>query len=82
MESIGTGNGNGIKLEEYQGNFSLTSQREKDGNFYGQWATYQIGKDKHAEKDWPVKVALGDRETAIGVLQMLLAELQNQDVPF
>jgi hypothetical protein len=76
-EAIRTGGKDGIRLDEYNGGYSLVSLREgTDGKFREQWATYQLGKDKHAEKDWPVKVPLGsDRETAIGVLRTLLAEL-------
>jgi len=89
-EAISTRNGNGIILEEYKGNYSLSSMREgQDGVFRAQWATYQLGKDKHADKDWPVKVNLGDRATAIGALKMLLAELEENaangadgDAPF
>jgi hypothetical protein len=81
-EAISTGNNNGIKLEGYKGTYSLSSMREgQDGIFRAQWAKYQIGKDKIAEKNWTVKVSLGDRETAIGVLKMLLAELEGNSAP-
>ena len=76
-EAISTGGKDGVRLDEYKVGYSLVSLREgADGKGREQWATYQLGKDKHAEKDWPVKVALGsDKETAIGVLKTLLAEL-------
>ena len=75
MEAISTGAKTGIKLEEYQGTFSLSAQKESNGEYYVQWAKFKTGKDTYADKDWPVKVTLGDRATAIGVLQMLLKEL-------
>jgi hypothetical protein len=81
MDAISTGDGNGIKLEEYKGNYSLTAQRENNGKYYPQWAKYQKGKNEHQEKDWPVKVTLGDKETAVGVLKMLLSEL-GEESPF
>lgn len=84
MEAISTGASNGLKLEEYQGTYSLTSQREgTDGKFYAQWAKYHKSKTEYQEKDWPIKVNLGNKETAIGVLKMLLKEMgAEQDIPF
>ena len=87
-EAIKTGEKDGIILEEYKGNYSLISMREgSDGKFWKQYATYQTGKDKHAEKDWPVKVALGSKETAIAAVKTILKELGgsaggDDDVPF
>ena len=82
MEAITTIGKNGVLMEEYKGEISLISTREgTNGVQYKQYATYQMGKDKHADKDWPVKVSLGDRKTAIGVLQMLLKELSGTPAP-
>ena len=59
-----------IEISEYNGVYSLISKRiGQDGKAYQQWATYQTGKDKHADKDWPVKVTIGNREEALKALQ-------------
>ena len=76
MDSISTGNKNGIILEEYKGNYSIAAQRESnDGRFFTQWAKPQIGKDLYGDKAQPVKINLGNKETAIGALKMILKEL-------
>ena len=77
----------GIKIEEYNGVFSLTAQRVKDDNFYPVWAKYKKNKTEYQGKDWPVKVILGDKEKAKTVLLNMLAELgeqkqDNSDIPF
>jgi hypothetical protein len=67
-----------IELEEYKGNYSLASCYEgTDGTVRKEWAKRQMGKDKYADKATPVKVFLGNRETAIAVLQTLMAELKS-----
>jgi hypothetical protein len=87
-EIISTGTSSGVELQEYKGNYSLVLKNENNGKYWDVWAKYRKGKDLYQDKDWPVKVILGDKKTAIGVLQMLLKELQgadeqNQDdVPF
>ncbi|HQI26287.1 MAG TPA: hypothetical protein PLY95_03530 [Candidatus Paceibacterota bacterium] len=50
-----------VKIEEYNGNYSLVAMY----NGFPQWAKYQIGKDKYADKARPVKVDLGDQAMAI-----------------
>jgi hypothetical protein len=73
---IPTSDKDGVKLEEYNNVYSLVSYR----NEYEQWAKYRVGKDKYADKDWPVKVSLGDRETAVRALKEIIAQVE--DVPF
>lgn len=76
MEAIKTTDKDGVELQEYKGMFSLCSSREgTDGKLRPQYALYQKGRDAYQEKAWPIKVSLGDRATAIGVLRMLLSEL-------
>ena len=83
MEAISTISGNGVKLEEYQGNYSLISTREdKSGKHWPQWAKFKKGKDDYQEKDWTVAVKLGDKKTALAVLTMLLEELEGKGEPF
>jgi hypothetical protein len=81
MEIIPTGEKSGVKLEDYKGFYSLTAQSENNGKYWPVWAKYKKGKDGYMDKDWPVRVVLGDRKTAIGVLQMVLREL-GEDTPF
>lgn len=90
MEAINTGKQNGVRLDLYNDTYSLVSCRESnDGQkFFDQWAKYHKTKDSYQDKDWPVKVVLGSKETATAVLLMLLKEItgndytDNKDVPF
>lgn len=70
-EIIKTGEKTGIKVEEYKGIISLSAQREGNGKYWAEWAKYRKGKDAYQEKDWPVKVSLGDEsiftETLIAI---------------
>ena len=76
MADFNTTDKDGVSLEEYKDTYSLISTRAgSDGKQYKQYATYQIGRDKHAEKDWPVKVTLGDRAQVVAVARWLLAEM-------
>jgi hypothetical protein len=71
----------GIVVEEYKGVYSLISTRAgSDGKQYKQYATYQTGKDKHADKDWPVKVVIGDKETAIKTIAAIYKELTGETI--
>jgi hypothetical protein len=77
-EVINTGDKKGIKLEEYNGVYSLSAYQENKGKFWAVWAKYHKGSD-YQEKDWPVKVTLGDRATAEGVLLMILKEITGDE---
>lgn len=72
----------GVKMEEYKGAYSLLAMKGSDGTYYPMWAKYRKGKDAYQDKDWPVKVSLGDKESAIAILKTLLIELGADDVPF
>lgn len=74
-EAIRTGKTSGVKLEVYQGIYSLSAQNENNGKFWAQWAKYKKNKTDYFEKDFPVKAILGDKETAKGVLRMLFKEI-------
>jgi hypothetical protein len=74
-EVISTAKDTGIKLDVYNGVYSLTAQRENQGKFWPVWAKFKKGKEAYQDKDWPVKVTLGDKETAKGVLRMLFKEI-------
>jgi hypothetical protein len=82
---ISTGEKSGVKVEEYKGIYSLSAQQENNGKFWAQWAKYRKGKDGYQDKDWPIKVTLGDKETAAATLKMVYAEIMGVpigDVPF
>jgi hypothetical protein len=89
-ESIRTTSKNGVQLDFYKGEYSLSSTREgNDGKFRPQYALYQAGRDKYQEKAWPVKVGLGDKTIAAAVLRTILKQLEGShgdvpesDVPF
>jgi hypothetical protein len=81
MEAISTGENSAVELQEYNGTFSLIACRTYQGKHYQQWGRLEMGKDKKlSDKSQPFKVILGNKETAVGVLKMLLSELG--DVPF
>jgi hypothetical protein len=78
MSEIKTTDFDGIKLSEYQGKYSIEALRAKDEKFFPVWAKYQKGRDEFQEKSWPVKVVLGDKESAIVTLKTMLDELEAQ----
>lgn len=92
MSDFKTDEFNGVRLTEYNGKYSIEALKAaKDGKFYPVWARYQKGKDELQEKSWPVKVVLGDYESAVLVLTALLKQLEKEvtsqqapldDVPF
>jgi hypothetical protein len=74
----------GLLLQEYKGEYSLASAYEsQSGKVILKWAKDQKGRDEYAEKATPVKVQLGDKQTAVAALKMIMAELQGQpnDMP-
>lgn len=86
-EFIRTKGTQGIVLQEYQGTYSVAAAWEgKEGKTMLKWGKEQKGRDNFAETATPIKITLGDRETAIGVLKMLLSEFTgktpDEDVPF
>ena len=71
----------GVRLSEYNGKYSIEALKaSKDGKFYSIWAKYRNGKDSYQEKNWPVKVILGDREKAKTTLLKMIAEIGESDV--
>jgi hypothetical protein len=79
-----TGEKDGIAVEEYNGKWSIIAMH----NGYKEWAKYRVGKEKYADKDWTVKVNIGNRDKAIEVLTAILAEIRGvegadgDDAPF
>lgn len=70
-----------IKIEEYNGNYSLTAVY----NGRPSWAKYQTGYDKYSEKASPVKVDLGNKATAILTLTAIanwISGGNKDDAPF
>ena len=69
--------GDCILLDEYNGQISIVSAREgKDGKTYPQWAFPQDKDRKPRDKAIPLKVTLGDRDTAIRHLRYMLDVLE------
>jgi len=81
-EIIETGEKTGVKLEEYKGVYSLTATN----NGYQTWAKFKKNKTEYMEKDWPVKVILGDKQSALAALTLLIGEISGskdtEPVPF
>lgn len=70
-EEIKTGEKSGIKMEEYNGVFSLVAMN----NGYQTWAKFKKNKTDYMEKDWPVKVILGDKQSALAALTLLIGQI-------
>ena len=68
----------GIKLTAYQGKYSIEALRAKDDKLYPVWAKYQKGRDEFQEKSWPVKIILGEYESAVKALREMLIELDGK----
>ena len=68
----------GVGLDAYNGNYKLVDHwySTRDDEFKAQWCTVTIGKD---EKKRPMAVFLGDKATAIKVLEEALAELRGNN---
>ena len=82
-EAIRTIGKHGFFVDEYKGEYSLTAAYEAtNGTFYRKWAKEKVGKDAYSDKDRPVKVILGDKKTAVAVLQKVIAELGDEEAPF
>ena len=74
---IEIGNDRAVRLDEYQGSFSISMHRKYQGTFYWQGCKMVLGKDKLAEKTSPQKATLGNRQMAIHVLSVFLKELMH-----
>jgi hypothetical protein len=69
--------GEGIFLTEYKDQMQLIAGRAgKEGTNYQKWAFPQNKDRKPTEKAIPVSVNLGDRSTAISILEKILSELR------
>jgi hypothetical protein len=87
-----------LQLDEYNGTFKIVEGWEnRDGEFKPSFCKREFGgKDNRTEKNVPVSVKIGDRETAIETLCNLLYQLtgeqyraqtdeptrQDDDIPF
>jgi hypothetical protein len=71
-----------IKLEDSKeyGFKLIEGWESRDGSFKPNFCKRQFKKDGE-EKNVPVSVKLGDKQTAIATLRMLLAELGGKDEP-
>jgi len=62
-----TEKGDGVEVEEYNGKYSLIKAREYQEKIYKSWCR-EFFKNDLNEKKTPVRVTLGDAETACQVL--------------
>jgi hypothetical protein len=74
----------GVIVNNYNGKYSLNSAWEgKDGKVNMNWAREQVKKDEFKEKATPIKVFLGDKESALKALREIYEAIEpGQDVPF
>ncbi len=74
--------GDGLILDEYNGQYSLIATTQgKDGTSYKRWVFLAKSEDRQlvaTKKKLPMSVRLGNRETAIRVLEQILTELQRR----
>jgi hypothetical protein len=84
MSDFKTDEFNGVRLTEYNGKYSIAALRVNNDKNYPVWAKYRKSKDAYQEKDWPVKIVLGDKEKAVAVLKTMIMEIESgsSDIPF
>ena len=71
--------GYGTLLDEYQGNYSLIDTKNVDENVYKTWvflSRWQDGKAVPIDKKRPMGIYLGDKETAIKMLEFFLSKIK------
>jgi hypothetical protein len=73
---ITTKDKHGIKLEEYEGVYSLTACY----NGYTQWGKQKVNKTDYSEKDRPIRVVLGDKDQAVKALLDIVNKIE--EAPF
>lgn len=69
----------GVLLSKYQETYSLISaaaSKKAEGTVYKKWCYPQKKDGKASEKTVPIKITLGNRQSAITVLERVLAELK------
>jgi len=76
MELIST-QYDGAKLQKYKGIFELVAIKAGRDKNYPVWAKYKKNKDEYQQKDFPVKVVLGDKQTAITNLKALISAIES-----
>ncbi len=84
--------GDAVILEEYNGTYSLVSGQKSKTNdkVYSRWAFPQLKDKQPGPKAMPIKVKLGKKDEAIGVLTNMIQSLSwnneapknDSDVPF
>jgi hypothetical protein len=84
---IKTGVSSAIKLEIYNGNYSLTSGWiDKEGNFKLNWSTVETYNKEtrvKTDKKMPIKISLWSKDRSIEILRELLTELgDSEGAPF
>lgn len=73
---------NAVQLQDYNGTFGILALSLAGGEnttYYKKWAYasyYKNGKKITADKPTPVAVRLGDKRTAISILETMLRQLK------
>jgi hypothetical protein len=76
-EYIGIGDDKFVRLDQWQGTFSISMHREYNGKKYWQGVRVITGKVNVSDKTSPQKANLGTRQVAIHVLSEFLKELMH-----
>jgi len=88
--------GDGVMLNEYNGELSLVAAKQKEDTVYMEWMFPQKkdGSKQPLEKSLPWKIKLGTKEEAVEILRFFLQKLgatdpgdpapdgSNEDIPF
>jgi hypothetical protein len=70
----------GVRLEEYQGRWTLVScWKGREGDWKDNWCKIEVGKEKEV-KNRKLGAYLGDRETALKALSALYHGLKGNTV--
>jgi hypothetical protein len=77
MMAISIDSKNYLNVEEYNGTIKLVlGYVNKDGQFKPSWCRFGF-EHKEGEKGQPYAIRLGDKATAIAILQEALGEINN-----
>jgi len=82
-DAIMINNYDGIVLQEYKGTYKLVEVEKYKGKIYMKWmypARWEYGDRVPAKKALPIQIRLGDKETAIKTLKMLLSYLEQGEI--
>jgi len=75
--------GDGIAINERDGEYSLVSAKKTSSGLYMQWCKMQVNRDEFSEKSFPMGTPRCSKEKLIDALEFLHSKLSSssQDVP-